>query len=81
MSNWQYTTIADVTPVVVELQSGNNNLAGVDANGDGGAVRLVTLNTVDVDHPLLAVHLGDLALTTLVLAPHDPDLIILADGY
>lgn len=68
-------------PVLVQLDSGDNNLAGVDANGDGCAVRLVALDTVDVDHPLLAVHLGDLALTTLVLAPNDPDLVILANGY
>jgi hypothetical protein len=33
-----------------------------------------------VDHPLLAVDLGDLALPTLVLAADDADLVILADG-
>ena len=68
-------------PVLVELEVGDNNLAGVDADGDGSTVRLVALDTVDVDNPLLAVHLGHLALTTLVLAPDDPDLVILADGY
>ena len=65
-------------PVLVQLDGGNDNVAGVDANGDGCAVRLVALDTVNVDHPLLAVHLGNLALATLVLAPNDPDLIVLA---
>ena len=52
----------------------------MDADGDARAVRLVALYTIDVDYPLLAVDLGDLALTTLVLAAHNPNLIILADG-
>ena len=32
-----------------------------------------------MDHPLLTVDLGDLALPALVLAAHDTDFIILAD--
>ena len=67
-------------PVLVQLDVGDDNVAGVDADGDGRTVRLVTLDTVDVDHPLLTVNLGDLALPTLVLAPDNPYLIVLADG-
>ena len=52
----------------------------MNTDGDGRTVRLVTLDTVDVDHPLLTVNLGDLALPTLVLAPDNPYLIVLADG-
>lgn len=52
----------------------------MDADGYGGTVRLVPLDTVDVDHPLLAVDLGDLALTTGVLSPRDSDLVVSADG-
>ena len=52
----------------------------MDANGNRRAVRLVALNTVDVDHPLLTVHLGDLALPTLVLATNNSDLVVLANG-
>ena len=69
----------DVLTVLVELELGDDNVGGVDANRHGRAVRLVALDTVDVDNPLLAVNLGDLALTALVLAPDDPDLVILAD--
>lgn len=67
-------------PVLVKLDGGNHHIAWVDTDGCCRAVRLVPLDTVDVDDPLLAVHLCDLALPTLVLAPNDPDLIILANG-
>ena len=67
-------------PVLVKLDASNYDVAGVDANGNSRAIRLVALDTVDVDHPLLTVHLCDLALPTLVLAPNDPNLIILANG-
>ena len=67
-------------PVLVKLDAGNYDVAGVDTNGNSRAIRLVALDTVDVDHPLLTVDLGDLALPTFVLAPDNSDLIILADG-
>ena len=67
-------------PVLVKLDASNYDVAGVDANGNSRAIRLVALDTVDVDHPLLTVNLGDLALPTLVLAPDNPYLIVLADG-
>ena len=68
-------------PILVQLDARDDNVARVDANGDGCTVRLVPLDTVDMDDPFLTVHLGHLALTTLVLAPNNPDLVILADGY
>ena len=71
-------SVQNRTPVLVQLDRSDNDIAGVDANGDGSTVRLVALDTVDVDDPLLTVHLGHLALPTLVLAPNDPDLIVLA---
>ena len=67
-------------PVLVQLDGGNNNIAGMDTDGDGCTVRLVALDTVDMDHPLLTVYLGDLALPTLVLAPNNPYLVVLANG-
>ena len=67
-------------PVLVQLDRRDDDVAGVDANGDGCTVRLVALDAVDMDYPLLAVDLGDLALPTLVLAPNNPNLIILTDG-
>ena len=72
--------MVESAPVLVQLNGSDNDIAGVDANGDGCTVRLVALDAVDMDYPLLAVDLGDLALPTLVLAPDDPDLVILANG-
>lgn len=51
----------------------------MDSDGGGRTVGLVPLDTVDVDNPFLAVHLGDLALTALVFAADNADLVILAD--
>ena len=66
-------------PVLVQLDRRDNDVAWVNANGSCGTIRLVTLDAVDVDDPLLTVHLGHLALTTLVLAPDNPDLVVLAN--
>lgn len=52
----------------------------MDADGSGGAVGLVALYTVDVDHPFFTVDLGDFALSALVFAAHDADFVVLADG-
>jgi len=71
--------LKDCPPVGIELDGGDNNIARVDSDGGGGAVGLVPLDTVNVDNPFLAVDLGDLALTTLVFAADDADLVVLAD--
>jgi hypothetical protein len=49
----------------------------MNTDGNARTVRLVPLDTVYMDDPLLAVHLDDLALTPLVLPSDDPHLIIL----
>ena len=66
-------------PVLVEFDGGDDDVAGVDADGYSGTVRLVALDTVDMDHPLLTVYLGDLSLPTLVLSPNNPNLVVLAN--
>lgn len=66
-------------PVLVQLDARDNDVAGVDANWDGGTIRLVAVDTVDVDDPLLTVHLGHLAHSSLVLAPNDPNLVVLSN--
>ena len=75
----QQDNFAGYKPVLVQLDSCDDDIARVDANGYRLAVRLVALNTVNVDNPLLAVYLGNLALPALVLAADDPDLVILPD--
>lgn len=52
----------------------------MDAEGDGGTVGLLAVDALDVDDPLLAVNLGDLALSALGRATDDQDLVVLADG-
>jgi len=71
----------DRPPILVKLERGDDDVAWVNANGDRRAVRLVPLDTVDVDNPLFTVDLGHLSLTTLVLSTDDPDFVILANGY
>lgn len=71
----------DCSPILVKLEGGNNNVAWMDTNGDRRAVRLVPLDTIDVDDPLFTVNLGDLSLTALVFSTDDPDFVILTNGY
>lgn len=52
----------------------------MDAQRDALAGGLVAGDTLDVDHVLETVHGGDLALTALVGATDNGDLVVLADG-
>lgn len=67
-------------PVLVQLDRRDNDVAWVNANGSCGTIRLVTLDAVDVDDPLLTVNLSDLALPTLVFAANNSNFIVFADG-
>lgn len=49
--------LKDGLAVLVELKGGDDNVGGVDADGGGGGVGLLNVDTVDVDDPLLAVDL------------------------
>jgi len=71
----------DCSPILVKLERSNDDVAWVDANGNRRAVRLVPLNTIDVDNPLFTVDLGNLSLTTLVFPADNPDFVILAHRY
>ena len=66
------------SPVLVQLDASNNDIAGMDADGHARAVCLIALDTVDMNHPLLAVHLGDLAIAPLVLPSNNPYFVILS---
>ena len=72
--------LQDGLTVLVELQLGDDDVGGVDAQGDGLAGGLLAGDALDVDDVLEAVHGGDLALLVLVGAADDLDLVILADG-
>ena len=65
--------------VLVELQLGDEDLGGVDADVDGGAVHLLAGDPLDVDDPAAAVHLHHLALAALEGAAHNLHLVVLAD--
>lgn len=70
----------DALTVLVELELGDDDVGGVDAQGNGLAAGLVAGDTLDVDHVLETVDGGDLALTALVGATDNGDLVVLADG-
>lgn len=66
-------------PVLVQLDGGDDNFAGMDANGNRCTIRLVPLYAIDVDDPLLAVHLRNLPFATLVFPSHNPHFIVLTN--
>lgn len=70
----------NVLTVLVKLELGDDTVGGVDAQGNGLAVGLVAGDTLDVDNVLETVHGGDLALTALVGATDNGDLVVLSDG-
>jgi hypothetical protein len=62
------------------LDLGDGDVGGVDGQLVGSAVGLVLGQLVDVDHPLLTVHLDHLPLAALPSTTDNDDLIVLADG-
>lgn len=72
--------LQDALTVLVELQLADDDLGGVDADGDALAVGLLADDTLDVDDVLKTVDASDLALTALVGATDDGNLVVLADG-
>jgi len=67
-------------PILIQLDSGNYDVAWVDTNGRRRTIRFVTLDTVYVDDPFFPVYLCDLTLPALVLPADDQDFIIFANG-
>jgi len=65
--------------VLVDLELSDDDLGWVDAKWDGLAGGLLANDTLDVNDVLETVDGGDLALTSLVGATDDRDLVILAD--
>jgi hypothetical protein len=65
--------------VFVELELGDNDVGGVDGDGDALAVGLLADDTLDVDNPLETVDGGDLAFPALAASPDHGDLVILAN--
>lgn len=70
----------NVLAILVELQLGDDDLRGVDADGDGLARGLVLGNSLDVDDVFETVDGGDLAFAALVGASDNEDFVVLADG-
>lgn len=62
------------------MELGDDAVGGGDAEGNALAVGLLADNTLDVNDVLQTVDGGDLALTALVGAAHDGDLVVLAEG-
>lgn len=71
--------LKDLLTVLVELELGDDALGWGDADWDGLAVGLLAGDALDVHNVLQAVDGSDLALTALVGATDDGDLVVLAD--
>lgn len=67
------------SPILVKLNCNDNNVAGVNTDGSRGAVRLVTLDAINVDHPFLTIHLCNLSFTPLVFSPDNANFVVLAN--
>lgn len=70
----------DLLTVLVELELVDDNVGGVDAQGDALARGLVAGEALDVDDVFETVDGGDLALVALVGTTDNGDLVVLADG-
>lgn len=70
----------DILAVLVELELGDDDVGGVEAQGDALAGGLIAGDALNVDDVFEAVDRGDLALTALVGATDNGDLVVLADG-
>lgn len=65
------THLEERLAVLVHLDLGDDDVGGVDGDGDGGAVALVARDALDEDTEVLAVRGVDAALTALVGAADD----------
>ena len=72
--------LQQVLSVLVELQIGDLDLGGVDADLGRGSVHLLAGDSLDVDDPLLSVDLRHLALLALEGATRHLHLIALDHG-
>lgn len=70
----------DVLAVLVELELGDDDVGGVDAEGNRLAGGLVAGDALNVDDVFETVDSGDLALAALVGTTDNGDLVFLADG-
>lgn len=61
------------------MELGDLDLGGGDADGDALTVGLLAGDALDVNHVLETVAGGDLALTALVAATLDDNLVVLAE--
>ena len=68
-----------VLAVLVHLKLCNDNVAWVDGILDALAVKLLTVEAIDVDAHLAKLDISDLALTVLMLANDELDFVITAD--
>jgi len=72
--------LEDALAVLVDLELGDLDLGGRDADGHALAVGLLAGDTLDVYDVFETVDGNDLALAALVGATLDDDLVVLAEG-
>lgn len=72
--------LQNVLTVLVKLQLGDDDLRGVNADGDGLARGFVLGDSLDVNDVFETINGGDLSFTTLVGASDNEDFVVLANG-
>ena len=65
--------------ILIKLQLRNNDLAGMDANGNALAIGFLARYSLDVDDVFEAVDGGDGAFTAFVRAADYGDFVVFAD--
>ena len=72
-------TFQNALPVLIELQLGDNNLRGVNANWDRLAGGFVLGDSLDMDDIFQTIDGGDFSFAALVGASDNEDFIVFAD--
>jgi len=72
--------LQNVLAVLIDLQFGDNNLRGVNADGDGLARGFVLGDSFDVDDVFETVYRSDLSFAALIGSSDNEDFVVFADG-
>ena len=69
-----------VFPILVQLQLGDHDLAGVDAERHALSITLLAGDTFDVNDVFETIDGGDFTVAAFVGASDDGDFVVFADG-
>lgn len=73
-------SLEDALAVLIELKLGDDDLAGMNAEGNALAIDFLAADALNVDGVLEAIHGRHLALAVLVSTTNDLDFVVFSDG-